>query len=292
MVKTIIITGSTDGIGKHLAMKLAGEGHEIILHGRNQEKLRATRSDIELKTGNKRIHGYLADFSKMEEVYRFAQEIQRDFEKIDVLLNNAGAYFGDARVATAENIEMTFMLSVQVPYILTTELLPLLKQAETGRVIHTSSFMHHFAKVNDLDFGLEQSYSAAMAYNNSKLLTIWLAMEQAKIFAQQKLNVTVNAYHPGLISTNLGNDNVKRNLKSTLLTTMMKPFSKDLDKGIETGYYLINSSDVANISGRYFSNNKLARVNLKGYNALKGKELMNYCEAKINQFNRGARIDE
>ncbi|MBR7927983.1 SDR family NAD(P)-dependent oxidoreductase [Aerococcaceae bacterium zg-ZUI334] len=292
MVKTIIITGSTDGIGKHLAMKLASEGHEIILHGRNQEKLRATRSDIELKTGNKRIHGYLADFSKMEEVYRFAQEIQRDFEKIDVLLNNAGAYFGDARVATAENIEMTFMLSVQVPYILTTELLPLLKQAELGRVIHTSSFMHHFAKVNDLDFGLEQKYSAAMAYNNSKLFTIWLAMEQAKIFAQQKLNVTVNAYHPGLISTNLGNDNVKRNLKSTLLTTMMKPFSKDLDKGIETGYYLINSSDVANISGRYFSNNKLARVNLKGYNALKGKELMNYCETKINQFNRGARIDE
>lgn len=145
MPKTILITGSTDGIGKHLAMKLASEGYEVILHGRNSEKLHLALSDIQLKIGNKNIHGYLADFSKLADVYRFSQEIKRDFEQIDVLLNNAGAYFGDARVATAENIEMTFMLSVQVPYILTTELLPLLEKA-AGRVIHTSSFMHHFAQ--------------------------------------------------------------------------------------------------------------------------------------------------
>ncbi|MGC4389071.1 short-chain dehydrogenase, partial [Streptococcus suis] len=68
-------------------------------------------------------------FSKLADVYRFSQEIKRDFEQIDVLFNNAGAYFGDTRVATAENTEMTFMLSVQVPYILTTELLPLLEKA-------------------------------------------------------------------------------------------------------------------------------------------------------------------
>ncbi|MFX3724981.1 SDR family NAD(P)-dependent oxidoreductase, partial [Streptococcus suis] len=91
---------------------------------------------IQLKTGSKKINGYLADFSKLADVYRFSQEIKLDFEQIDVLLNNAGAYFGDARVATAENIEMTFMLSVQVQYILTTELLPLLEKA-AGRVIHT-----------------------------------------------------------------------------------------------------------------------------------------------------------
>lgn len=212
MPKTILITGSTDGIGKHLAMKLASEGHEVILHGRNSEKLRVALSDIQLKTGSKKIHGYLADFSKLADVYRFSEEIRRDFEKIDVLLNNAGAYFGDARVATAENIEMTFMLSVQVPYILTTELLPLLEKSEAGRVIHTSSFMHHFAQSKGLDFGLEKNYSAAMAYNNAKLYTIWLAIAQAEALEKQGSSVTVNAYHPGLIATNLGNDGVKRNL--------------------------------------------------------------------------------
>lgn len=284
MPKTILITGSTDGIGKHLAMKLASEGHEVILHGRNSEKLRVALSDIQLKTGNKNIHGYLADFSKLADVYRFSEEIRRDFDKIDVLFNNAGAYFGDARVATAENIEMTFMLSVQVPYILTTELLPLLEKAEAGRVVHTSSFMHHFAQSKGLDFGLEQSYSAAMAYNNAKLYTIWLAIAQAEALEKQGSSVTVNAYHPGLIATNLGNDGVKRNLRSRILTGLMKPFSKDLDQGIETGYYLTLSPDVATVSGRYFSEKKLARVSLKGYDRDKGQALLNYCREKLALF--------
>lgn len=284
MPKTILITGSTDGIGKHLAMKLASEGHEVILHGRNSEKLRVSLSDIQLKTGNKNIHGYLADFSKLADVYRFSEEIRRDFDKIDVLFNNAGAYFGDARVATAENIEMTFMLSVQVPYILTTELLPLLEKGEAGRVVHTSSFMHHFAQSKGLDFGLEQSYSAAMAYNNAKLYTIWLAIAQAEALEKQESSVTVNAYHPGLIATNLGNDGVKRNLRSRILTGLMKPFYKDLDQGIETGYYLSLSPEVATVSGRYFSEKKVARVSLKGYDRDKGQVLLNYCREKLALF--------
>ena len=284
MPKTILITGSTDGIGKRLAMKLASEGHEVILHGRNSEKLRVALSDIQLKTGNKNIHGYLADFSKLADVYRFSEEIRRDFDKIDVLFNNAGAYFGDARVATVENIELTFMLSVQVPYILTTELLPLLEKAEAGRVVHTSSFMHHFAQSKGLDFGLEQSYSAAMAYNNAKLYTIWLAIAQAEALEKQGSSVTVNAYHPGLIATNLGNDGVKRNLRSRILTGLMKPFSKDLDHGIETGYYLSLSPEVATISGRYFSEKKVARVSLKGYDRDKGQALLNYCREKLALF--------
>ncbi|MGU8007432.1 SDR family NAD(P)-dependent oxidoreductase [Streptococcus suis] len=283
MPKTILITGSTDGIGKHLAMKLASEGHEVILHGRNSEKLRVALSDIQLKTGNKKIHGYLADFSKLADVYRFSQEIKRDFDQIDVLLNNAGAYFGDARVATAENIEMTFMLSVQVPYILTTELLPLLEKA-AGRVIHTSSFMHHFAQTRVLDFGLEQSYSAAMAYNNAKLYTIWLAIAQAEALEKQGSSVTVNAYHPGLIATNLGNDGVKRNLRSRILTRLMKPFSKDLDQGIETGYYLSLSPEVVGQSGRYFAEKRLAKVSLKGFDMAKSQGLLAYLDKKIQVF--------
>ncbi|AGL47306.1 SDR family NAD(P)-dependent oxidoreductase [Streptococcus suis] len=69
MPKTILITGSTDGIGKHLAMKLASEGHEVILHGRNSEKLRVALSDIQLKTGNKKIHGYVLDPKKLDKKY-------------------------------------------------------------------------------------------------------------------------------------------------------------------------------------------------------------------------------
>lgn len=93
MPKTILMTGSTDGIGKHMSMKLAGEDHEVILHGRNSEKIRVAFSDIQLKTGSKKIHGYLADFSKQADVYRFSEEIRRDFDKIDVLFNKGEQTF-------------------------------------------------------------------------------------------------------------------------------------------------------------------------------------------------------
>lgn len=96
-----------------------------------------------------RVSSYLADFSKLEDVYQFVAVIKRDFQTLDVLFNNAGIYGGKERQANTENVELAFMLSVLVPYILTTELSPLLEKATKGRVINTSSYMHHFANVKD-----------------------------------------------------------------------------------------------------------------------------------------------
>ena len=169
MVKTILITDATDGIGKHLAKKLASEGHQVILHGRNHQKLELALQEVRAVSLRGRVFSYLADFSKLEDVYRFVEEIKRDFQRVDVLFNNAGLYAGKERKASAENVELTFMLSVLVPYMLTTELSPLLEKAADGRVINTSSYMHHFAKVKDLDFGFEKEYNPGLAYNNSKL---------------------------------------------------------------------------------------------------------------------------
>ncbi|RIN30731.1 SDR family NAD(P)-dependent oxidoreductase [Staphylococcus succinus] len=278
--KTIIITGSTDGIGKHLATKLAGEGHKMIIHGRNHLKLKQAIKDIQTQSGNDDIHAYQADFAKKEDVYQFSQNIKNDFDKIDVLINNAGAYFGSERVATEDDVEMTFMLSVQVPFILTNALMPLLENADQGRVIHTSSYMHHFAKASNLDFGLKHDYSAGKAYNNSKLYTIWLTRYQNKALRQNNSKVTINSYHPGLISTNLNNNDIKKNLKSMMLSGIMKPFSKNLDEGIETGYYLALSPNVNHVSGEYFDNKKIKRVSKKGYNSLNETLLIKYCEEK------------
>ena len=173
MIKTVLITGATDGIGKHLAKKLASEGHQVILHGRNPQKLELALQEVRGVSLRARVSSYLADFSKLDDVYRFVEEIKRDFQRIDVLFNNAGLYAGKDRKASAENVELTFMLSVLVPYILTTELSPLLEKAADGRVINTSSYMHHFAKVKDLDFEFEKEYNPGLAYNNSKLYTLF-----------------------------------------------------------------------------------------------------------------------
>ena len=284
MVKTILITGATDGIGKHLAKKLASEGHHVILHGRNPQKLELALQEVRAVSLRGRVSSYLADFSELDDIYRFVEEIKRDFQSIDVLFNNAGLYAGKERKASAENVELTFMLSVLVPYILTTELSPLLEKAPDGRVINTSSYMHHFAKVKDLDFGFEKDYNPGLAYNNSKLYTIWMTRYLAREFFLRGSNITVNSYHPGLISTNLGNDSSDEKTKKSLFGSLMKSFSKDLDEGIETGYYLTLSEEIKGLTSYYFDEKKAKSVSEKGYTFEKAQDLIAYCDDKIELF--------
>lgn len=284
MVKTILITGATDGIGKHLAKKLASEGHQVILHGRNPHKLELALQEVRAVSLRGRVSSYLADFSKLDDVYRFVEEIKRDFQRIDVLFNNAGLYAGKERKAGSENVELTFMLSVLVPYILTTELSPLLEKAPDGRVINTSSYMHHFAKVKDLDFGFENNYHPGLAYNNSKLYTIWMTRYLARDFLLKGSNIIINSYHPGLISTNLGNNSSDEKTKKSLFGRLMKSLSKDLDQGIETGYYLTLSEEVRGLTGYYFDEKKVKSVSEKVYSFEKAQKLMDYCQEKVKIF--------
>lgn len=284
MVKTILITGATDGIGKHLAKKLASEGHHVILHGRNPQKLELALQEVRAVSLRDRVSNYLADFSKLDDVYRFVEEIKRDFQSIDVLFNNASLYAGKERKASDENVELTFMLSVLAPYILTTELSPLLEKASDVRVINTSSYMHHFAKVKDLDFGFENNYNPGLAYNNSKLYTIWMTRYLAREFFLKGSSITINAYHPGLISTNLGSDSSDKKTKKSLFGHLMKSFSKNLDEGIETGYYLTLSEEVRGLTGYYFDEKKVKSVSEKGYTFEKAQDLINYCNDKIELF--------
>ena len=284
MVKTVLITGATDGIGKHLAKKLASQGHHVILHGRNPQKLELATQEVRAASLRGRVSSYLADFSKLDDVYRFVGEIKQDFDQLDVLFNNAGLYGGKERKASAENVELTFMLSVLVPYILTIELSPLLEKAPDGRVINTSSYMHHFAKVKDLDFGFEKGYNPGLAYNNSKLYTIWMTRYLARDFFLKGSNITINAYHPGLISTNLGNDSSDEKTKKSLFGRLMKSFSKGLDEGIETSYYLTLSEKVSGLTGYYFDEKKVKSVSEKGYTLEKAQDLIFYCDDKIELF--------
>ena len=231
-----------------------------------------------------RVSSYLADFSKLDDVYRFVEEIKRNFQSIDVLFNNAGLYAGKERKASAENVEFTFMLSVLVPYILTTELSSLLEKSADGRVINTSSYMHHFAKVKDLDFGFVNNYNPGLAYNNSKLYTIWMTRYLAREFFLKGSSITINSYHPGLISTNLGSDFSDEKTKKSLFGRLMKSFSKNLDEGIETGYYLTLSEEITDLTGYYFDEKKVKFVSEKGYTLEKARDLINYCNDKIELF--------
>ena len=266
MTKTILITGSTDGIGKYLAKKLASEGHEVIIHGRNLKKIEKAYEEVNSYSKENLVHAYKADLQNMEDIYSLVAKLKNDFSKIDVIINNAGVYAGSTRTPADENVELTFMLSVLVPYILSIELKELLEKSPNGRIINTSSFMHHFSIVGKLDFGFEKKYTPGLAYNNS--------------------NITVNSYHPGLISTNLGNDTSDAKVQKSLFGKIMKKLSKNLDEGIETGYYLALSDEVEHINGKYFDSNKVSFTSEKGYSLEKEQKLVDYCEGKIQDYKR------
>lgn len=281
MIKTILITGATDGIGKHLATKFATEGHEVILHGRNPQKLDQTLNEIKGQVPTALIHGYLADLSKLSDIYYLIAELKKDFTRLDVLVNNAGLFAGKNRQLTAEGVEVTFMLSVLAPYILTTELLPLLEKADAGRVINTSSYMHHFAKIEGLDFSLEKDYTPTLAYNNAKLYTIWLTRYQAEQLKNTGSKVTINSYHPGLIDTNLVKKSRDEEPQKSQADKSDKNVPKGLDEGIKTGYYLALSDEVEKLSGRYFDEKQEKRVSLHVYTPEKAEKLIAYCQGVL-----------
>ena len=115
MKKTILITGSTDGIGKLTAMKLAKEGHQIYLHGRNAEKLNTVISEIKTNSNNEHVKGFVADFSKLEAVKKMATDITEEASKLDVLINNAGVYKSPVS-KTADNFDIRFSVNYFAPY--------------------------------------------------------------------------------------------------------------------------------------------------------------------------------
>jgi len=134
MKKTILITGSTDGIGKLAAKKLAQSGHHIILHGRNSEKIEKVEAEIKSASGNENVYGYVADFSKLEEVTKMASRIANDLPHIDILVNNAGVFKASNTIA-GNGMDLRLVVNYLAPFVLTNALLPMLMNGKGRRVI-------------------------------------------------------------------------------------------------------------------------------------------------------------
>ena len=134
--KTIFITGSTDGIGLETAKMLASQGHNILLHGRNPEKLEKVKSELSMLADSGSVEGYVADFSVITNVVALAQSVSEHHDALDVLINNAGI-FKTPNAVTPDGLDVRFAVNTIAPYLLTQRLLPLL--GSSGRVINLSS---------------------------------------------------------------------------------------------------------------------------------------------------------
>lgn len=269
MNKTILITGSTDGIGQLAAYQLAKDGHQLLLHGRNSDKLSRMLNEIKKISGHANIKGFVADFSDLSAVRKMAQAIVDEVGTLDVLVNNAGV-FNSPIDKTQGGLDIRFVVNYFAPYILTQILSPLLKQKDDARVINLSSAAQ--ASVSFDALAGTVMLSAKDAYAQSKLaLTMW-SFDMAKTHH----DIGVIAVNPGsLLNTNMVKEAFGQHWSSA-------------DKGANILYDLAVSGEYTGVTGKYFDNDKgetrgdFGNAHPDVYDAMKVKQLISVTESIVS----------
>ncbi len=234
--KTVLVTGATDGIGKETALQLARMGARVLVHGRSAARCQQAVDEIHSQSENPHVAYLLADFSSLAQVRALAAEVGQRVAKLDVLVNNAGAYFKE-RTLSEDGYEMTFAVNHLAPFLLTNLLLPLLEKSPAGRIVTVSSTMHTVRGLDMNDLQGEQRYRGNGAYALSKLGNILMTRELAERLAGS--SVTANSLHPGVIDTKL-------------LRNAFGMSGSSIQSGAATSVYLASSPEVAGVNGAYF----------------------------------------
>jgi NAD(P)-dependent dehydrogenase (short-subunit alcohol dehydrogenase family) len=246
----ILVTGATDGLGRRVALELAGRGAAVLLHGRNEERLQSTREDIGSETGNEKLGSYLADFSSLAAVRGLAARIISEQDRLDVLVNNAGVIVPE-REESEDGFELTFAVNYLAHFLLTSLLLPLLRGSAPARVVNVAS-----AGQSPVDFGdvmTERGYDGMKAYTRSKLAQILFTFELAGRL--KGTGVTANALHPAsLMDTKM----VIETFGHTMSTVR---------EGANAIVRLAVSPELEGVTGRYFDGQPDARTNRQAYDA-------------------------
>ena len=199
--KSVLITGSTGGIGKATAIGLAGMGSRVAITGRDHDRVQAAVAEIRDTTGNPDVEGFVADLSSQAEVRRLAADILEAYPRLDVLVNNVGGFWATRHV-TADRLERTFAVNHLAGFLLTNLLLDRLRSSAPSRVVTVSSAAHAMGAIDFDDLQGEHGYSGQQAYNQSKLANVLFTYELARRVAGS--GVTANALHPGVVDTGFG----------------------------------------------------------------------------------------
>jgi retinol dehydrogenase-12 len=249
--KVCLVTGATAGIGQATAMLLAQRGATVVGIGRNAAKNEFSTAMIKEKTGNPSVEYLLADLSSQKEIRTLAQQFQIKYDRLDVLINNAGATFGE-RLESVDGIEMTFALNHLGYFHLTKLLSSILEASAPSRVINVSSSLHKLGKISFDDIPFKIGYARSKAYQRSKLANIAFTYELAQHFPNRE--VTVNAMNPGLVATNVGESAGGISARTKGLVDKIAGLTPE--EGAKTIIYLATSPEVIGVTGRYFVKEK------------------------------------
>ena len=248
--KICLITGCNSGIGKVTAIQLAQKGYEIIMLVRDSEKSRMAYEEIKNASRGKITLKYV-DLASLDSIKKISEEIAAQYEKIDILINNAGL-FKRKFEKSVDSFEMTLAVNYYATFALSILMLPLLEKSKQARIINLTSELYKRGRVNfDNDFAIEK-FDGNKAYANSKLLVVYFTRELAKRLESK--NITVNCVHPGVVGTDVFREYPKWFAKFMNLM-ISKP-----EEGAKPTIYLASSEDLDGTTGKYFYKTKPKEV--------------------------------
>jgi NAD(P)-dependent dehydrogenase (short-subunit alcohol dehydrogenase family) len=274
--QTILITGSTDGLGLATGRALARRGATVLVHGRDPVRGERARAQIADEASDRRARLYLADLSALDQVRALATRIAVENERLDVLVNNAGVALPDGeRRTSVDGHELTFAVNYLSHFLLTALLLPLLERSRPARIVNVSSIGQ--APVDFADVMLERTYDFFRAYRQSKLAQIMFTFELAARLDAS--SVTVNALHP-----------------ATLMDTKMARGSfgrarTAVGEGVAALVRLVGSTELAGVTGRYFDGAEESAAHGQAYDRDSRRRLWELSErlCGLEPWPRGAR---
>jgi NAD(P)-dependent dehydrogenase (short-subunit alcohol dehydrogenase family) len=258
--KTVLITGSTDGVGRYVASRLAAAGAKVLIHGRDRSRGERLIDEIKQATGNESIF-YQADLSSLADTRKLAEAVLADHGRLDVFVSNAGIGSqneGPARQTSKDGYELRFAVNYLAGFLLVHLLLPLLKASAPSRIVNVASLGQHPIDFDDVM--ITRGYSGSRAYAQSKLSQIMLTIDLADELKGS--GVTVNALHPA----------------TYMNTTMVRaggitPMST-VEQGGDAILHLVNGDDVAGKSGLFFSGMNEATAHPQAYDAAARRRMM------------------
>jgi NAD(P)-dependent dehydrogenase (short-subunit alcohol dehydrogenase family) len=276
--KVVLITGATNGIGKVTALELAKMGANVVIVGRNSQKTAVVAEEIRHQlNGSGAVDTLVGNLASLKEIENIAQEFKAKYQRLDVLINNAGAYFTERKLSP-DGYEMTFALNHLNYFYLTSLLLDLIKASAPARIVNVSSSAHYAAKLDFDNLNQEKKFNGWKAYAQSKLMNIYFTSELAKRL--QGSGVTTNVLHPGFVATNFGRSNggVFNPLFRLVQLAAISP-----EEGAKTTLYLASSPDVENISGEFFAKSQNKKASREAYNAEAAAKLWQLTEKLIGE---------
>jgi len=258
--KVCVITGANAGIGYETALALAKMNTDLVIISKDESRVKVTIDKIISESNHKNIEGIVIDLSSQKEIKKGAKEILSKYNRIDILINNAGTWYSNLSY-TDENIEMQFAVNHLAYFYLTHLLLPSIANSDDPRIINVGSDSHFSGKIHFNDINLTKKYHGLRAYSQSKLANILFTYEFNRRNPLDK--ICINCLQPGLVKTNIG-------LKHTVAIHSLAWKLRRLRgitpaEGAKTSIYLASSDEVKGVSGKYWDKSKIKKSSKRSY---------------------------